>query len=382
MNKGFDINNIPKSSEWLPIGEFDNKKFELLSPEQWLEFYQDEAKQRIKIGARALFKNEQDIYLWKEVQVDRYDSRLQKWVIIDDGREQEIERINLVFNTENKQTFALRFINAYLDRIYKNSELKLFFFVKSMPTEDIRRMKLSSKQYIMKSSLDVKRIAGTEPLSLNEIEGIIDEFYNRNCNRILFEEHMRRNPNNFIEKNDLFFPEEKYSAKKVAEKGLIKLPRNTFEVKSKDGRFVFPASFKFEECFKLFCLNSIFTKDNSLQILKEVGKINQKIEQIPLFQLNYEESLTLTTFKKQQENQATQFMSISRTLWGKNLVDIIRNTLSKEKSGWFDLNNINLENYDIGKLKGLLQRIDLSICDQIKYLVEINHKKYVQYFMQ
>jgi hypothetical protein len=47
-------------------------------------------------------------------------------------------------------------------------------------------------------------------------------------------------------------------------------------------------------------------------------------------------------------------MSLSRTLWGKNLVDMIKENLSKENGGWFDLNNINMENYEFGKLKSLL----------------------------
>lgn len=47
-------------------------------------------------------------------------------------------------------------------------------------------------------------------------------------------------------------------------------------------------------------------------------------------------------------------MSSSRTFWGKNLIEIIKNNLRKENKGWFDLNNINDENYEVGKLKSLL----------------------------
>lgn len=66
-----------------------------------------------------------------------------------------IDQLNVVFNTEDKEIFASRFMNAYLDWMYKNSMIKHHFFVKGMPTEDIREMKTNSLVNILAASWNV-----------------------------------------------------------------------------------------------------------------------------------------------------------------------------------------------------------------------------------
>jgi len=91
--------------------------------------------------AKALLKDDthEVLLLWKDVLVKDYDFEKKLWIIEDFEKNlYHSNRINLVFNSENKKIFAIRFIHAYMDRIYKNSTLKYTFFVKNVPTNDIR----------------------------------------------------------------------------------------------------------------------------------------------------------------------------------------------------------------------------------------------------
>lgn len=76
------MNNIPKTSEWLPIRYFDNLKYQTLLPEEWIALYKDENNELLQITAKALIKNESNgIYMWKDVEVIRPESEKQKWIV-------------------------------------------------------------------------------------------------------------------------------------------------------------------------------------------------------------------------------------------------------------------------------------------------------------
>ena len=171
----------------------------------------------------------------------------------------------------------MRFMNAYIDRIYKNSELKHHFYVKAMPIDDVRSIKPESLENIIKRTKDLNYLKNKEILPDSYIIDVVDDFYKRNQNRLIFDKHVRENVDNFVEKNELFLNDSDETNKSAPKKGLIKLQRNAFEVKSSDAKFTYPPSLKFEETFKLFCINSIFTKNPVLNIIKELQNINLKI---------------------------------------------------------------------------------------------------------
>ena len=49
----------------------------------------------------------------------------------------DVERINLVFNCEDKMIFSYRFIQAYSERIFQDSFIRYTFYVNEMPTMDL-----------------------------------------------------------------------------------------------------------------------------------------------------------------------------------------------------------------------------------------------------
>ncbi len=147
LEQNFDVNNLPKSAEWLDIELFDNKKYELRSPSKWLEFYTDENGGKIKMKAQALLLNPDfEVLFWEDVEVLDYNEKTKKWMVENRQQEKcEVLRINLVFRSENKKIFTMRFINAYMDRIYRNSILKYTFYIKNIPTSDINAISAKSK---------------------------------------------------------------------------------------------------------------------------------------------------------------------------------------------------------------------------------------------
>lgn len=67
-------------------------------------------------------------------------------------------------------------------------------------------MKSASIESILKASKDVNYLTNINVLSDETLKEIVYEFYNWNYNKILFNSHMLKNPDNFNEKNGLFMP--------------------------------------------------------------------------------------------------------------------------------------------------------------------------------
>ena len=139
--------------------------------------------------AKALLKDSKyEILLWKEVILNDYNFDKKEWRVSSAGQQHSLKRINVVFHSENKKIFAVRFINAYMDRIFKNSTLKYTFYIKNIPTSDIREIRLSSKENILKSSRDIKQQNQSHTiLSDEQLCSYIDTFYYTNFNKIIFD---------------------------------------------------------------------------------------------------------------------------------------------------------------------------------------------------
>ena len=57
-NRGFLVQLLPKNTEWLPIHIFDDQKYELRTPEEWLAVYDCEGE-RLDFGGKTLIKREE-----------------------------------------------------------------------------------------------------------------------------------------------------------------------------------------------------------------------------------------------------------------------------------------------------------------------------------
>jgi dynein heavy chain len=381
-NRGFILKYLPLNAEWLPIHIFDDQKYDLYSPSEWMAIYNEE-KDKIDFKGRTLIKDAQtNEYTWAAVKILDFNAETNKWKIEDEnGKESEVLRINLVFNCEDKNIFSMRFIQAYSERIFVDSFIRYNFYIDSMPIVGIAPIQNKFVKTILEYSRNFKYLKEKEVISNKSIIKIIESFYFRTFNKIVFNEQMKKQKEIFALTNQLILPDDFLTHTEKKDKGLVQLSKNHLKIEHRDHHFVFPASMNFQENFKLFCLNSTFSKKPILKIMKEIEEANKKILGLNMFETQFNETLTFENFRNNQESTTTKFMNHCKINWLKDIVTSITKNLKDESTGWFNLKNICPENYKVGKLKSLLDCIDLKLADVLRKIVEINYKTFIRSFL-
>lgn len=381
-NRGFYLKYLPLNAEWLPISIFDDIKYELSTPAEWLSIYQDGGEQ-IEFCGKTLKRNEDTKDLeWIPVKILSFNTENSKWMVEDSsGNQFESFRINLVFNCEDKNIFSMRLIQAYSERIFLDSFIRYNFYIDSMPILGISPLSKKIIENILSSSRNLKNLKEKEIINEQTIIKMIESFYFRTYNKTLFNEQMKKNKEIFALKNQLIFPDDFFQNSEKKERGLIPLSRHNLRMEQKKENCVYPASMNFQENFKLFCLNSICNKKPVLKILKEIEEANKRVLNNPMFETNFNDSLTFETFRNNQESAVTKFMNHCKINWLKDVIMIITKNLKDETTGWFNLKNINMENYHAGKLKSLLNCIDMKLADVLKNIVIKNFSGFIKTFI-
>lgn len=106
--------------------------------------------------------------------------------------------------------------------------------------------------------------------------------------------------------------------------------------------------------------------------MKEVASISRKTLQQPMFDLGFEEPMTFEQFRNTQETHTFKFINNCRMGWLKDIVLMIQKLLKDDTSGCFNLDSVNLDRYEDGKLKALLKTVDLKVADYLYLIVKRN----------
>lgn len=102
---------------------------------------------------------------------------------------------------------------------------------------------------------------------LNEARASINQFYLREQNRIILDSHCRDPSFNFLQENQLWFMDDK-PGPQIPSKGMVSIPKHAIEIVSPRGDYSYPASYAFQEKFRLLCLSSIYSSPEVLEILR------------------------------------------------------------------------------------------------------------------
>eukprot|EP00494_Astrolonche_serrata_P032695 UN32964 len=167
---------------------FDNTEFERRTPEEWTSDVGDNEYS----SAKALRKKKHSINReWKVCFVKSYNQQTSEYVVQwkNDNTENNIPRIELIFDCENPFDFRDRLVFAHETRRTFESYLRYTLYVDNMPIEDIPPIKNEFIQRIMKKS---KNFQTKKEMNINKLLEEINLEWKRSMNKILFDDCLEK----------------------------------------------------------------------------------------------------------------------------------------------------------------------------------------------
>ena len=377
---GLDLNSVPKNVEWIPLEVFDDLKFEDRHPQEWIEFFIDEKGEHIDFTARALVQDENEIVNWEPCAVQGYNALTNRWKVrFQDGDLKEVMRLHLLFDVEDPEKFGERLAKAYVDRIYMDSKIRYEFYINSMPATEAGELNHTSMNRILQKSKNTKKLRENAQLPIEAEKADVNKLYCRTMNKILFNKFLEEGGDkSSILPNKLILPDLQEAAPpEVQGLGMIELSRATETYEPKGESYRYPSSKAFSEIFQDFCLETVLTKRCTINALHEIRQMCLDVEKREIFKTKFSKEMKYEDFKQIQETACSQLLYSLKEQWLSDISQKIKANFSKEKGGWFDLSNINIANYETGKLKSFLTLVRLEMQASLKELIRTNFSKYV-----
>ena len=362
---GVDVNDtdLYATERILPLEIFDNTTFDQRRCDEWLPQIDEEARLRAAPGTAADWRSDGSC-LWKKCMVlESYPETNEYLVQFEESKEtKRLHRINIHFKAEDPVNFSRRFIDSHESRRKTVMMLEYNLFIDCMPTEDILPLTVEQINRILGFALNSKKLKD----KLMDTSQLINEIsieYSRTMNKIIFDEALRRGDtvsNDMIISLDKEFPHE--PPKHVPDIATVEVP-----------------AYGFPEQFSEFSFHSFLTKSEVISARVKVKTECSKVVKMTLFNTYYTKSYRLEEFQQAQTQASDQVSNHLKESWIVTLKNAIRNTFKDVGKGWFNLHEQNQETYEASKLKRFLNMTRYMMEDTLRYLVEENVTKFVEF---
>lgn len=80
IHEDIDFNVPDPECDWLDLELFDDLTFDDYENSEWIAKKTDEENQSRILRGKALFKDENGVFLWKDFIVDTYNSKIERFV--------------------------------------------------------------------------------------------------------------------------------------------------------------------------------------------------------------------------------------------------------------------------------------------------------------
>lgn len=365
LEKYLNIKDIKDNNVKLnkfPLEWFDNNDYEIMSPEHWLALHSSDtgpilpAKAFIPIltyrNARSLVFSTNFIK-WKDVNVEGYNPKNALWTVRDSAQKtHEIARIYLKFHEEHTLNFVKRITDALWRRDNAEKWVKFELLADCLNVDDIANPKMELMDRVKKLALPKKLndrdwfINIKEELILNwkRTTGIID-----------LRKAIKSNPSKFHNINLPSDRDQTFTKQKIVNLSHV------YDFNEK--RCVF----KFKN---LFCITHAFSA--MLYVIDECSKVGE----MSLFTTISHKTASLVNFKSIEESFAKRTVDFLQVVWPTQLSNLITMVLRRAGKGWYDIEMLTWEIYNLAKIKRFLLLVRFHMESALRRLVENSVKLY------
>lgn len=335
-----------------PLEWFDNNDYEIMTPEQWFAKQTDD-----KLLAKAFiptlsYRNAKILIFstnieWTDVTVIGYNPHDTMWTVKDSAQKtHQITRIFLKFNDENTLNFVKRISDAIWRKDNAEKWVKFELLADCLNLDDI----LDPKMELMDQ---IKRLA--LPKKLNDRDWFINikEELILNFKRTIGVTGLR----NAIKQHPNKFPN-------------ISLPSDKDQLFTKQRKENLSLVYDYHQRRCVLKFKNLFCISHAVSAMRYVIDECQKVEQMSIFTKISHKTASLINFKTIEESAAIKTIDFLQSVWPMQLANLITMVLRRAGKGWYDIEILNWEIYNLAKIKRFLLLVKFHMETALRRLVE------------
>jgi dynein heavy chain len=127
--------------------------------------------------------------------------------------------------------------------------------------------------------------------------------------------------------------------------------------------------FSKDKASKVFAFNSFTTKIEVIKTLSKVRTECDKLADSNIFASNLTKTVKIDEFEQLQSQSIANMKVFLKENWINNVKNLIRSGFKDVGKGWYNMQESNMEVYNISKLKKLMNTIKFIMQDSIRFLV-------------
>lgn len=360
--KDIKDNNVKLNK--FPLEWFDNNDYEIMTPEQWLTIHSDDDGAKYILPAKAFipilsYRNakslifSQNFIKWEDVHVEGYNPQNGLWSVRDSAKKtHDIARIYLKFYDEHSMNFVKRISDALLRRDNAEKWVKFELLADCLNVDDIASPKMELIDRVKKLAL---------PKTLNDR----DWFFN-------IKEELILNFKRTIGVIDLKNAINAYPSKFPN----ITLPSDIDQTCTKQNVDDLSRLYDFNEKRRIFKFKNLFSISHAFSAMLYVIDECDKVGQMSLFTKISHKTASLVNFKSIEESAAKMNVDFLRGVWPIQLANLITMVLRRAGKGWYDIEILTWEIYNLAKIKRFLLLVKFHMESALRRLVENTIKLY------
>lgn len=345
-----------------PLEWFDNNDYELMKPEQWLANHKDEGS--LKLTAKAFIptlshRNAKSLLSpsnfinWMDVNVEGYNSENTMWKVRDSAKKShQIARIYLKFNEEGTLNFVKRISDALWRRDNVEKWVKFELLADCLNVDDILNPKMELLDRVKKLAMPKKLDNRDWFINIKE-ELILN--YKRTTGAIDLRNAIKLHPNKFPN---------------------INLPSDRDQMFIKQNIQNVSRLYDFHQRRCVLRFKNLFCINDALSAMRYVIDECYKVEQMSLFTIIQHKTASLINFRSIEESTAKKTIDFLEGVWPIQLSNLITMVLRRAGKGWYDIEILNWEIYNLAKIKRFLLLVKFHMETAIRRMVENSIKLY------
>ena len=341
----------------LPLDSFDDTTFDSRTPNQWMEL----ADQGGALPCMALHHDSEGWPSWQYALVTEYSEGKRKFLVEwnANGRRCYLPRVDIWFGAEDPFNFANRVAAAHAARQEALSQLKLTYFIQSMPRDERHTLEEDAVERIRYTVFNTLMLRDRHP----PLSGLLQEVetdYQLTMNKLAFMKNLNH-------------PSQRQLKESLA---LRQSEEDVFEVVPWLGT-VPCVDYSFADAINYFTAHSFLISKDVVRALMVVRSECEAIGELEIFNTNLVRAVTVHEFR-QLQGAAFKFASKTvREQWVQSIAQGMKAQMGEMVTSWFTPSNMG--EYAESKVKKVMMTARYMMEDALRDLMVDALRDYTEF---
>jgi dynein heavy chain len=368
LTSGVEYRNPEKVlGGWLPLEAYDDREMDTKLPSEWVKYSGKDG-----VSAQGLWRDKDGLCYWRKLRVTKFRPKTERYDGYWENTKEKcrLHRIFVLFDEEDPRNFAKRFKAAFNKRTQADALIKYNYYIENMPKHQIPEVDNMQVGRVLTMTQNSKGLRGKSSSDTTTLLNEVNIDFAKTMNQIIFDKHLTSKGTNLIT-GKLNLPE-KPKAKPTPLLGMITIPPHNFPKQ-----------------FSKYCCRTLQIKDEVIQAQQEIRKECNEVAVKDVFNPNVTKTMKVDEFNQIQASSISQASYFLKETWVNKIKEIIKSSFSQQgdqkntaaqgigAAAVFNLNEMNREAYEQGKLKKFLTQTKFIMQDTLLEMTNGSVRRYV-----